>query len=201
LDGVQAFHEARDRNAGAEFAADVGGEPGREVLQPCRVFDRYPVKVKEMKMLEVIKDGVDGVDEPCEAPTVAVVLMMAAEANGDRSSSGDHSVPRDRQRGHTLLPRIEPPSHHLYLGPSRCDRGAIAALRAFTSDCPHPCGVARAVHGALPELMAAAPPGTTTLAGALGAVLLNNLAAAVLLSARAPAHPLYLLLGLDIGPN
>lgn len=37
--------------------------------------------------------------------------------------------------------------------------------------------------------------------GALAAVALNNLPAAVLLSARAPAHPRALLLGLNLGPN
>jgi arsenical pump membrane protein len=51
------------------------------------------------------------------------------------------------------------------------------------------------------ELMAAAGPATSALAGALGAVLLNNLPAAVLLSARPAAHPLALLLGLDLGPD
>ena len=42
--------------------------------------------------------------------------------------------------------------------------------------------------------------GTAAL-GALGAVTINNLPAAVLLSARPPAHPRALLIGLDIGPN
>jgi arsenical pump membrane protein len=37
--------------------------------------------------------------------------------------------------------------------------------------------------------------------GALAAVLLNNLPAAALLSAHPPAHPLFILLGLDLGPN
>jgi arsenical pump membrane protein len=37
--------------------------------------------------------------------------------------------------------------------------------------------------------------------GAVASVLVNNLPAAVLLSARAPAHPYALLLGLDLGPN
>src|SRR5207253_8716907 len=41
----------------------------------------------------------------------------------------------------------------------------------------------------------------TTALGALGAVALNNLPAAVLFSARAPAHPRALLIGLDLGPN
>jgi arsenical pump membrane protein len=42
--------------------------------------------------------------------------------------------------------------------------------------------------------------GTTGL-GALAAVLINNLPAAVLLSARSVAHPRALLLGLNVGPN
>ncbi len=37
--------------------------------------------------------------------------------------------------------------------------------------------------------------------GAVGAVALNNLPAAVLLSARGLAHPRALLLGLNLGPN
>jgi arsenical pump membrane protein len=45
--------------------------------------------------------------------------------------------------------------------------------------------------------------GTWTAAGtgALASLLLNNLPAAVLLSARPPAHAAPLLLGLDVGPN
>jgi arsenical pump membrane protein len=42
---------------------------------------------------------------------------------------------------------------------------------------------------------------TTTGVGALAALLVNNLPAAVLLSAQPPAHPAALLLGLNIGPN
>jgi arsenical pump membrane protein len=37
--------------------------------------------------------------------------------------------------------------------------------------------------------------------GALGAVLINNLPAAMLLSARPPIHPRSLLIGLNLGPN
>jgi len=37
--------------------------------------------------------------------------------------------------------------------------------------------------------------------GALGAVVLKNLPAAVLFSARSPAHPRALLIGLNRGPN
>jgi arsenical pump membrane protein len=42
--------------------------------------------------------------------------------------------------------------------------------------------------------------GAATL-GAIASVLINNLPAATLLSARAPAHPLPLLIGLNLGPN
>ena len=41
----------------------------------------------------------------------------------------------------------------------------------------------------------------TTAIGALAAVAVNNLPAAVLLSARAPVHPRALLIGLNLGPN
>ena len=37
--------------------------------------------------------------------------------------------------------------------------------------------------------------------GAVASVLVNNLPAATLLSAEKPAHPLPLLIGLDLGPN
>jgi arsenical pump membrane protein len=51
------------------------------------------------------------------------------------------------------------------------------------------------------DMIATASPATSALAGAIGAVLLNNLPAAVLLSARPAGHPLALLLGLDLGPD
>lgn len=41
----------------------------------------------------------------------------------------------------------------------------------------------------------------TALAGTVASVVLNNLPAASLLAARAPAHPDALLVGLDLGPN
>jgi arsenical pump membrane protein len=50
-------------------------------------------------------------------------------------------------------------------------------------------------------LVHTAGPWTTMSLGALGSVLLNNLPAAVLFSARPLAHPRALLLGLDVGPN
>jgi len=42
---------------------------------------------------------------------------------------------------------------------------------------------------------------TAAVLGALTSILVNNLPAAVLLSAQPPAHPDALLLGLDLGPN
>lgn len=44
-------------------------------------------------------------------------------------------------------------------------------------------------------------PWATAGMAALSTVVVNNLPAAALLSARPPAHPLSLLIGLDIGPN
>jgi arsenical pump membrane protein len=41
----------------------------------------------------------------------------------------------------------------------------------------------------------------TAVVGAIAAVVVNNLPAAALLSARVPAHPRALLIGLDLGPN
>lgn len=49
--------------------------------------------------------------------------------------------------------------------------------------------------------IASAPAPLTAAVAALSSVLVNNLPAAVLLSAAPPAHPTALLLGLDIGPN
>lgn len=47
---------------------------------------------------------------------------------------------------------------------------------------------------------AAQGPGLAVV-GAIAADAINNLPAAVVLSAHAPAHPLFILLGLDLGPN
>jgi len=60
--------------------------------------------------------------------------------------------------------------------------------------------VARAVH-TLGDLTAHTGRWATMGIGAGGAVLVNNLPAATVLSAHAPAHPRALLLGLDLGPN
>lgn len=50
-------------------------------------------------------------------------------------------------------------------------------------------------------LVRTAGPWPTMAAGALGAVTLNNLSAAVLLAAHRIAHPRALLVGLNLGPN
>jgi arsenical pump membrane protein len=44
-------------------------------------------------------------------------------------------------------------------------------------------------------------PWATAAVGAAATVVVNNLPAAALLSARAPAHPFALLIGLNVGPN
>jgi arsenical pump membrane protein len=51
------------------------------------------------------------------------------------------------------------------------------------------------------DLLHSASAFETAVIGALGAVLLNNLPAAVLFSSRVPVHPRALLIGLDLGPN
>ncbi len=51
------------------------------------------------------------------------------------------------------------------------------------------------------DLLAEASAWETTAIGAVSSVLVNNLPAAVLLSASAPPHPRALLLGLNLGPN
>lgn len=53
----------------------------------------------------------------------------------------------------------------------------------------------------LPPGVAAAGPLQSAVLGSIAAVAMNNLPAAALLSAHPPAHPLFLLLGLDLGPN
>lgn len=60
--------------------------------------------------------------------------------------------------------------------------------------------LARAWDGPARLLASAGVAGATAL-GALGAVVVNNLPAAVLLSAHPPPHPRALLLGLNLGPN
>jgi arsenical pump membrane protein len=51
------------------------------------------------------------------------------------------------------------------------------------------------------QLLAGAGRWETAAVGSLAAITVNNLPAAVLLSAQAPPHPRALLIGLDLGPN
>jgi arsenical pump membrane protein len=51
------------------------------------------------------------------------------------------------------------------------------------------------------DLLDSATPLATCAIGALAAIMVNNLPAAVLLSATPPTHPRALLLGLNLGPN
>jgi len=55
--------------------------------------------------------------------------------------------------------------------------------------------------GAPGRLMSSSGPWATAWIGAASASVVNNLPASVLLSSRPPAHPLALLVGLDLGPN
>lgn len=60
--------------------------------------------------------------------------------------------------------------------------------------------LARLWHGPA-RLLAASGVWATAATGAAASIVLNNLPATVLFSARTPAHPDALLLGLDLGPN
>ena len=51
------------------------------------------------------------------------------------------------------------------------------------------------------HLLAVTAPWESTALAAVSSLLVNNLPAAVLFSAHAPAHALALLVGLDVGPN
>lgn len=62
-------------------------------------------------------------------------------------------------------------------------------------------GVLARSWGGPAQLLAGTGRWGTTGIGALAAVLINNLPAAVLLSARSVSHPSALLLGLNVGPN
>jgi arsenical pump membrane protein len=62
-------------------------------------------------------------------------------------------------------------------------------------------GVAARIWGIPGTLMGAASGWQSVAAGTVASVAMNNLPAAVLLSSHPPAHPLFLLLGLDLGPN
>jgi arsenical pump membrane protein len=77
------------------------------------------------------------------------------------------------------------------------DFGVLAALFALAVA----LGTLGRVWSGPGELMADAGRWGSAAIGAAAAVLVNNLPAAVLLSAKAPAHPRALLIGLDLGPN
>lgn len=92
----------------------------------------------------------------------------------------------------------------------RHSRGFRGGLRGLVGAMPAglpPLFIGAAAVGALARLVpASAVVGTSgaavaVLAGAAGALALNNLPAAALISAHPIAHPLFALLGLDLGPN
>ena len=79
----------------------------------------------------------------------------------------------------------------------RLDPRALALLFALTAG----LGVVARLWQGPARLLASSGPWTAAGIGAAASVLVNNLPAAVLLSARPAAHPNALLLGLDLGPN
>jgi arsenical pump membrane protein len=91
-----------------------------------------------------------------------------------------------------LARRVEPRAAIEAVGPD-----ALAALFALSVLLGL---LARAWSGPA-DLLASASAWETTAIGAVSSVLVNNLPAAVLLSASAPPHPRALLLGLNLGPN
>jgi arsenical pump membrane protein len=79
----------------------------------------------------------------------------------------------------------------------RLDLRALALLFTLTVT----LGTLARLYGSVPRLLDAHTVWATAALGAGASVLVNNLPAAVLLSAQPPAHPQALLLGLDLGPN
>ena len=79
----------------------------------------------------------------------------------------------------------------------RLDLHVIAALFALAVALGT---LARRWHGPA-SLLAHRGASGDAITGAVASVLVNNLPAATLLSAQRPAHPLPLLIGLDLGPN
>jgi arsenical pump membrane protein len=92
----------------------------------------------------------------------------------------------------TLARRVAPRAAIDAVGPD-----ALAALLALSVLLGL---LARAWSGPA-DLLAQATTWETTAIGAVASVLVNNLPAAVLLSASTPPHPRALLLGLNLGPN
>jgi arsenical pump membrane protein len=84
---------------------------------------------------------------------------------------------------------------------SAAARSANPALLAGLFSVAVALGYLARVWGAPGRLMAAAGPVAASWIAVGSSGLVNNLPAAVLLSARAPLHPRALLIGLDLGPN
>jgi arsenical pump membrane protein len=87
----------------------------------------------------------------------------------------------------TILRRLRP----------RLDPRALALLFLLTTG----LGTLGRTWRAPTHLLNASGTWMTAAIGVIASLLLNNLPAAVLLSARPPAHPDALLLGLNLGPN
>jgi arsenical pump membrane protein len=79
----------------------------------------------------------------------------------------------------------------------RVDTRALAVLFALTVG----LGAVARMWAGPAHLLASSGWWTQAVGGAVASVLVNNLPAAVMFSARPPAHPDALLLGLDLGPN
>jgi arsenical pump membrane protein len=84
---------------------------------------------------------------------------------------------------------------------SAAARSANPALLAGLFAVAVALGYLARVWGAPGRLMAAAGPVAASWIAVGSSCLVNNLPAAVLLSARTPLHPRALLIGLDLGPN
>ncbi len=87
------------------------------------------------------------------------------------------------------------------LGLRRATRAASAATLSAVFAVAVALGTVARLWGGPGRLVASAGPWQTAFLGAGLSDAVNNLPAAVLLSSRPPAHPLALLVGLDLGPN
>ena len=156
--------------------------------------------------------------------TVAVVLTIASVAVVHRSSlrprPGGNSEPAAAWRARTLLPIAaagvlvlalsRPALPVLALGVAVALGTGIGVRGSLRAASPLLLLGVLGVAVALGALARAADVGhlvvhsgrwETAWVAAAAAVLVNNLPAAVMLSAHLPAHPRALLLGLDLGPN
>jgi arsenical pump membrane protein len=79
----------------------------------------------------------------------------------------------------------------------RLDLRALTLLFALTVG----LGTIARIWNGPAQLLTSSGRSATAAIAAAGSLLVNNLPAAVLFSAQAPAHPRALLLGLDLGPN